>query len=237
MIELDQKWLGKYMRLAKQVGEDTNPCYSRHIGVVIVDPRINKVVGSGYNGPPRKTPHTDERHYLENFFWPQLTNEEKSKAMSKIAGCEDPTNLDCEKFCDHFAGCKTCPRRLVDASSGKRLELCSCVHAETNAIVNSSQSLVDCYMICYCGVPCTECTKLIINAGIKRVYCFDWGADYSQGSRYLFEQAGVSVFVHPLEFYGLADAKPVRPPPIPVTKPKTWKQTINDFFQNWLGIL
>jgi len=206
MVELDQKWLGKYMRLAKQVGEDENPCYSRKIGVVIVDPTINKVISTGYNGPPRKSPHCDDRTYLKEFFWPQLSHEEKVTAMSKMPlELLDPIDWDKfrDHFCDQFQGCKTCPRRLVNAASGKRLELCSCVHAETNAIINASEDLHGCYMICYCGVPCVECTKLIINCGIKRVYAYDWGNDYSQGSRWLFEQSKVEVFVHSKDFYGI----------------------------------
>lgn len=207
---MKEKWVGKYMRLAKKVGEDKNPCYSRKIGVVVVrvhaDGTSGKVLGTGYNGPPRGTPHCDEREYLETIFWPQLDPVEKAKAVNAantkgvpIVGSEDKDM--CKHVCDSYAGQKTCPRKIIGAPSGTRLELCSCAHAETNAIVNSSDDLYGAYMFCWCGVPCVECTKLIINAGIKRVYVIDWGNDYSHGSRWLFDKAGIEVIMHPPEYY------------------------------------
>jgi len=44
------------------------------------------------------------------------------------------------------------------------------VHAEANAILNClvSPRLTDCPTIYCTGVPCLECAKLIVNAGIER---------------------------------------------------------------------
>jgi dCMP deaminase len=180
-----EKFIKKYMKLARLLGEDSNPCYSRKIGVLIVDPTINKIVGTGYNGPPRGTPHCDSKEHLANVVWPQLSENERSLLNFK------PITM--EEFVDKYNGCQTCPRRLVGAPSGKRLELCSCAHAEANAIVNASQNVHGCEMFAWCPLPCIECTKLVINAGIKRVYCYKETADYSVGSRYLFKQANVDV--------------------------------------------
>lgn len=178
-----EKFIKKYMRLAKLLGEESNPCYSRKIGAIIVDPAINKIVGTGYNGPPRNTPHCDSEEHLQNIVWPNLSDKEKSVA-----------NVDkCEDFIGKFKDCKVCPRRLVGAVSGKRLELCSCAHAEVNAIVNASTNLHGCEIFGWCSVPCIECTKIIINSGIKRVYCFKEPEDYSIGSRYLFKKASVDL--------------------------------------------
>jgi dCMP deaminase len=181
-----EKFIGKYMRLAKQLGEDQNPCYSRQIGVIIVDPIANKIVGTGYNGPPRGVPHCDSAEHLKNVVWPQLNHSEKSLIEFK------PMTI--EEFVDKYKDCKTCPRKLIGAPSGKRLELCSCVHAEANAIVNAAQNISGCIMFAYCLLPCIECTKLIINSGIKTVYCLKEEKDYSVGSRFLFEQASVEIF-------------------------------------------
>ena len=208
----------KYMRLAKQVGEDNNPCYSRHIGVVIVNPARHRIMGTGYNGPPRDTPHCDDPNYLEEVVWPQLTDAEKlyfvennhdkiveiGQKLSEEGRGIHPEDLE-EKLCRNFvetaANCKTCPRKLIGATSGKRLELCSCAHAETNAITNAGQDLAGCVMFCWCGVPCAECTKLIINSGIKKIYVINWGADYSMASRWLFKKAGVEIEEHLPEYY------------------------------------
>lgn len=207
----------KYMRMAKQVGEDENPCYSRHIGVVVVNPRQHRVAATGYNGPPRDTPHTDDLDYLKNIVWPQLNEAEKKRFVNitfidQTTGCHtgnpscvDPDSMTDEQkrdyACGVHAGCRTCPRKIVGAASGQRLELCSCAHAETNAIVNAADDLNDCVMFCWCGVPCFECSKLIVNAGIKEIWVINWGADYSVGSRWLFGKAKVTVHEHLPDYY------------------------------------
>lgn len=204
---ISDKFVGKYMRQAKLVGEDRNPCYSRKIGIVIVrtyGDGDSKILGTGYNGPPRKTPHCTDPDYLKEVFWPQLTVTEKTAAAS-AAGCtiqgghsdESLCNIVCEKFGNE----KICPRKIVGAASGQRLELCSCAHGETNAIVNCSEDLHGAIMFCWCGVPCFECTKLIINAGIKTIYVVKWANDYSRGSRWLFAKKGVEIIEHPEEYY------------------------------------
>lgn len=188
------------MRMAKLVGEDQNPCLSRSIGVVVVDPKSCKVLATGYNGPPRDTPHCDDPEYLREIVWPQLTDAEKEFAKGKYrfglsVSVDAVTGLnECDLFVGNFGNCGECPRRIVGAKSGERLELCSCAHAEANAIVNATKDFYDgSVMFCWCGVPCFECTKLVINSGVKTVYCFDWGKDYSHGSRWLFKKAGVEL--------------------------------------------
>jgi deoxycytidylate deaminase len=183
-MSLSKRYIGKYIRLAKHVAQDDNPCYSRQVGAVIVNPQANKVVGIGFNGPPRGTPHTDTQAYLNSFVWPQLTESEKA-----VTGCRSGL-----EFAVQNADCKQCPRRLVGAKSGERTSLCTCVHAETNSIVNAAQDVRGCWMFCWCGIPCIECAKLIINSGIERVYCLSDEPDYSWGSLKLLEQANVAVY-------------------------------------------
>jgi len=201
---MKEKFIKHYMRMAKFVGEDCNSCYSRKIGVVIVDPRANKVLGTGYNSPPRGVPHNDDPGYLEYVVWPQLKDEEKAKAVGcEGAGPPCPVS-DCvmmNDFVKKYGNTRICPRKAIGAPSGARLELCSCAHAETNAIVNASNDLYGAEMFCWCGCPCVECTKLIINSGIKKVYIIDWGRDYSFGSRFLFSKAGVEVIEYLPDYY------------------------------------
>jgi dCMP deaminase len=188
---MNDKFIKKYMRMAKFVAEDQNPCYSRNIGVVLVDPVANRVIGTGYNGPPKGVPHTDDPEYLQEVVWPQLTDAEKANA-----NCTFVNN-----FVEKYGNCATCPRKVVGAASGTRLELCSCAHGEANCIVNAAADTHGSYMFCYCGVPCIECTKLIINAGVKKVYCIKWDKDYSVGSRWLFAKRGVELIVLEKEFF------------------------------------
>jgi deoxycytidylate deaminase len=188
---MKKKFIYKYMRLAKQFGEDSNPCLSRKIGVVIVDPTINNVCGIGYNGPPPDTPHCDSEEYLRDVVWPQITEEEKHNACL-VAG-DIVGDLDEESFCAYFKNCGTCPRKIIGAQSGERLEICSCEHAEKNAIYNANKSLHGAFMFCWCGCPCWDCAKAIIRSGIAEVYYTEWGADYSAHSRWLLERKGVKL--------------------------------------------
>ena len=65
-----------------------------------------------------------------------------------------------------------CLRQKLGIPSGERSEICRAVHAEQNALVQAAKHGVsiegaDIYTTFQ---PCVLCTKLIINAGIKRVY-------------------------------------------------------------------
>jgi dCMP deaminase len=47
-------------------------------------------------------------------------------------------------------------------------------HAERNAIINAARigvSTNSCVMYTTCDIPCVDCTRAIINAGIKIIYC------------------------------------------------------------------
>nr|NIQ14738.1 hypothetical protein [Candidatus Dadabacteria bacterium] len=161
-FKLQDETIKKWMRLANNVMEVENPCYSRQIGVVIVDPDTNSLVSSGHNGPPEGCPKNDNADYLKNVVWPQLTGEEKSVISKDFS-------FNVDNFTNRYSNCKTCPRKLIGAPSGKRLELCTCIHGEVDAITRANRDVSGCYLICYCGVPCIECTKVIINAGIDTV--------------------------------------------------------------------
>jgi deoxycytidylate deaminase len=193
-IESTKKW----MRIAKTIKEVENPCYSRAIGVVLVDPDTNTLVSSGHNGPPVNCPQNDDPDYLAKVVWPQLTADEQSVALNKIDAVSDKLafNSPLNVFTAEYGNCKTCPRKHIDAPSGKRLELCSCAHAEHNAVINAHRSVIGCYMICYCGVPCLECCKTIINAGIDKVVCIEKQIDYSlYSSRWVLGKSNVDLFI------------------------------------------
>ncbi|MEA4902722.1 dCMP deaminase family protein [Desulfitobacterium sp.] len=64
-----------------------------------------------------------------------------------------------------------CLRQKLNIPSGERTEICRAVHAEQNALVQAAKHGVeingaDLYTTYQ---PCVLCTKMIINAGIKRV--------------------------------------------------------------------
>ena len=71
------------------------------------------------------------------------------------------------RHCDEIG----CLRQSLGVPSGERHEICRAVHAEQNALVQAARHGVaiagaDLYTT---HQPCVLCTKLLINAGIKRV--------------------------------------------------------------------
>ncbi len=64
-----------------------------------------------------------------------------------------------------------CLRANLNVPSGERHELCRGLHAEQNAIIQAAVfgTAIDGATIYTTLSPCVVCTKMIINAGIKRI--------------------------------------------------------------------
>lgn len=79
------------------------------------------------------------------------------------------------------------------------------VHAEMNSILNAARigvSTKGTRMYVTCGIPCADCTRGIINAGIRHVYVDDTGQHSAKGSLWdestkrsiiMFNEAGVEI--------------------------------------------
>ncbi|OQY08636.1 MAG: cytidine deaminase [Fusobacteriia bacterium 4572_132] len=64
-----------------------------------------------------------------------------------------------------------CLRDKMNIPSGERQELCRGIHAEQNALIQASKFgiALDGSTIYVTNQPCITCSKLIINAGIKKI--------------------------------------------------------------------
>ena len=86
-----------------------------------------------------------------------------------------------------------CLREQMNIPSGERHELCRGVHAEQNAIVQAALygvSIKDSTLFCT-NLPCSICAKMLINAGIKKIYYKSGYADtISEG---MMEEAEIEV--------------------------------------------
>ena len=76
----------------------------------------------------------------------------------------------------HEAGCL---RERLGVPSGEKHELCRGLHAEQNAIIQAAYHgtpirRADLYCTTF---PCVICTKMLINAGIKRIFYQEGYAD------------------------------------------------------------
>lgn len=86
-----------------------------------------------------------------------------------------------------------CLRKKLNIASGTRLESCYAVHAEQNAIAQAAKlgESVDGATIYVTHQPCTICTKMIINSGIKKVIYRNGYPD--EFSKVLLDEAGVAL--------------------------------------------
>ncbi len=65
-----------------------------------------------------------------------------------------------------------CLREKLGIKSGQRHELCRALHAEQNVLIQAAYhgiAVVDSVLYCT-NLPCSICTKMLINAGIRRIY-------------------------------------------------------------------
>ena len=86
-------------------------------------------------------------------------------------------------------------------------------HAERNAIYNAARigvSTEGCTMYLTCGIPCADCARGIINAGITRIFVMRGGGaksqkwvDSAERSMQMFEEAGVNVQWYDIETTGI----------------------------------
>lgn len=86
-----------------------------------------------------------------------------------------------------------CLREKLGIPSGQQHELCRGIHAEQNAIIQAARYGVSIEgSVLYCTTqPCTQCTKMLINAGITEiVYAEGYSDDLA---RELLEESGIIV--------------------------------------------
>jgi dCMP deaminase len=91
---------------------------------------------------------------------------------------------------------KTCLRTIHNVPSGERHELCRGLHAEQNAIIQAASHGVSIdgasiYVTCQ---PCSICTKMLINSGIKNFIYKDPYPDAL--AEEMMEEAGISIEIY-----------------------------------------
>ena len=153
-----------YMQVAYQFSK-LSYATRRKVGCVIV--KDNQVISFGYNGTPREFDNKceeDDIVYYEN----------PDTAIELI----ENHGYDCENGC--------CIKK--DAITKREV-----LHAESNAIMKVAKSTMNCNSadLYTTTCPCFDCAKLIIQAGISKVY---YTEDYRDMSGIeLLQQAGIEV--------------------------------------------
>ena len=84
----------------------------------------------------------------------------------------------------------TCVRTKLNVPRGERYELCRSVHAEANAIISAPRDKMIGSSMFLCGLEmdtneyvrnsscCSMCKRMVINAGIEKVYIRDTKDEY-----------------------------------------------------------
>ena len=88
-----------------------------------------------------------------------------------------------------------CLREQLAVPSGERHELCRGLHGEQNAIIQAARHgvRIDGATLYTTHHPCSMCSKMAINAGIRRIVCQE---DYPDDlGKSLLDQGGVSLEV------------------------------------------
>lgn len=87
-----------------------------------------------------------------------------------------------------------CLREQLKVPSGERHELCRGLHAEQNAIIQAARhgvNISDSTLYCT-NSPCIICTKMLINAGIRKVVYLEGYPDSL--SLEMLAEAGIETF-------------------------------------------
>lgn len=151
-----KEWDIHFMKEAK-LWMERSKCLSRQIGAVLVQGK--HIIASGYNGPPRGIPHCDHRDALGNY------------VPEPVLSSDPLTDMVLSTIC---------PRQRMGFKSGEGMEHCVAIHAEINPIMQAARMGIPtdgATLYCYCGTPCINCSKEIINAGIQRVVCLAKSGD------------------------------------------------------------
>ncbi len=94
--------------------------------------------------------------------------------------------------CKDLGGCL---REKLNVPSGERHELCRALHAEQNAIIQCAMTgqNIEWATIYITHQPCIICSKMIINAGIKRIVVREGYPDNL--AKQILSEAGLSIIM------------------------------------------
>jgi len=172
--QVDRYWLSICDAVASN-----SKCLSRKLGAVITTADSRFIISTGYNGPPSGCFHCDDPMY-------------RGRIYNMYYGPNNPGEWD------RLDDITQCPRKHLGFKSGEGMEYCQAAHAEVNAINTAARlghSTENGILYFNWIIPCVECCKSIINAGIKRVIVKKYQVYDKNGltGLYLLNTSGVQV--------------------------------------------
>ncbi|MBA4418385.1 MAG: cytidine deaminase [Syntrophus sp. (in: bacteria)] len=99
-----------------------------------------------------------------------------------------------------------CLRERLNVLSGERHELCRGLHAEQNAIIQAAYHgvSINAAHLYSTHLPCSICIKMVMNAGISKVYYFDGYPD--ELAEELMKESGMAIEKVTLSSTGVGEA-------------------------------
>ena len=169
-------WDSYFLTICRTIATKS-PCLSRKIGAILV--RDKSIVSTGYNGPPRGIPHCGHDRIISD------------EVLSDLLMTEDNYNPDWSIGYINT----TCPRKMLNYSSGTHLELCPAQHAEENAVSNAARngvSVLGCTLYMNSKIPCKNCFGTLINAGIVEIVVED-KVVYDKYTQFLIDNSNIKI--------------------------------------------
>ena len=121
-------------------------CARDQVGAVIVD-KDNKIIGEGYNGPPRGFPRPADTSLTGGWYGPGAHD---TRCTEWCERGKLPVNAEARKLRDGYVDCPS-------------------LHAEANALLQADRSLCVDGTIFVTSHVCFGCAKLIANSGLTGV--------------------------------------------------------------------
>lgn len=104
----------------------------------------------------------------------EILSEAWNRTIEGETFCQEFRDMHQKKRHDIFCRCenKGCDREKLNLRAGRRIEISCSVHAEANAIAQAAKQeiSVDGASIFVTSFPCIVCMRLIVAAGIKKVF-------------------------------------------------------------------
>lgn len=157
-------WDDTWLRVAREVGT-RSLCDRDQVGAVIVDPG-NRIVATGYNGPPagfdrtsrRLTGTTSDRSELSCVDWCPRAYAARWPECADAANVVEWARSDSHEPRSDYSDCPA-------------------LHAEANALSVCDRSAREGGTVYVTSVVCFTCAKLLANSGLTRVVV---GADVTK---------------------------------------------------------
>ena len=173
----------RYLRMA-QIWAENSYAIKRQVGCLIV--KDNSIISDGYNGTPSGFENVCE-DIVGCKIWGDNWNEFKQCERIVFSELSQPMYKTVIKRCCDWGNEKErCPNAILKTKP-------YVLHAEANAISKLAKGTnhADGATLYVTDAPCLECSKMIIQAGIKRVVF--WRDYHSHDGVQLLLKAGIKI--------------------------------------------